>query len=62
MFMRQPESVATTACAPDFSIAAEFGAIPSFDLDIAATMEFDLTLHKDFAAANPPYASVGCYW
>ncbi|MGO9202448.1 MAG: formylglycine-generating enzyme family protein, partial [Limisphaerales bacterium] len=33
---------------PDFSIAAEFGAAPSFDLDINATMEFDLTLHASW--------------
>jgi hypothetical protein len=33
---------------PDFSIAAEFGATPSFDLDINATMEFDLTLHASW--------------
>ncbi|HXP62156.1 MAG TPA: SUMF1/EgtB/PvdO family nonheme iron enzyme [Dongiaceae bacterium] len=33
---------------PDFTIAAEFGATPSFDLDINATMEFDLTLHASW--------------
>ena len=33
---------------PDFSVAAEFGATPSFDLDISATMEFDLTLHASW--------------
>jgi formylglycine-generating enzyme required for sulfatase activity len=34
--------------APDFRIAAEFGGTPSFDLDISATMEFDLTLHASW--------------
>ncbi|MGO9202193.1 MAG: SUMF1/EgtB/PvdO family nonheme iron enzyme [Limisphaerales bacterium] len=33
---------------PDFTIAAEFGATPSFDLDINATMEFDLTLQASW--------------
>jgi len=34
--------------APDFRIAAEFGGTPSFDLDISATMEFDLMLHASW--------------
>lgn len=33
---------------PDLMVAAEFGATPSFDLDINATMEFDLTLHASW--------------
>ena len=55
--------------APDFTIAAEFGATPSFDLDINATMEFDLTLHAswqntwNFAAVRGsahPFTSSRC--
>jgi formylglycine-generating enzyme required for sulfatase activity len=38
---------------PDFSIAAELGATPSFDLDINATMEFDLTLRASWQDTWP---------
>jgi formylglycine-generating enzyme required for sulfatase activity len=44
---------------PDFSIAAEFGASPSFDLDINATMEFDLTLHASWQDTWPFAKSTG---
>jgi formylglycine-generating enzyme required for sulfatase activity len=43
--------------APDVRIAAEFGATPSFDLDISATMEFDLTLHASWQNTWPFAAS-----
>jgi formylglycine-generating enzyme required for sulfatase activity len=45
--------------APDFRIAAEFGNTPSFDLDINATMEFDLTLHASWQNTWPFAASTG---
>jgi formylglycine-generating enzyme required for sulfatase activity len=44
--------------APDFRIAAEFGATPSFDLDVSAAMEFDLTLHASWQKTWPFAASV----
>jgi formylglycine-generating enzyme required for sulfatase activity len=45
--------------APDFRIAAEFAGTPSFDLDISATMEFDLTLHASWQNTWPFAASKG---
>jgi formylglycine-generating enzyme required for sulfatase activity len=45
--------------APDFRIAAEFAGTPSFDLDINATMEFDLTLHASWQNSWPFAASKG---
>ncbi|MCX6913872.1 MAG: hypothetical protein NT167_12610, partial [Verrucomicrobia bacterium] len=44
---------------PDFRIAAEFGGTPSFDLDISATMEFDLTLRASWQNSWPFAASKG---
>jgi formylglycine-generating enzyme required for sulfatase activity len=54
--------------APDFRIAAEFGGTPSFDLDVSATMEFDLTLHASwqntwsFAASKGIGTPIHQFW